>query len=430
MVDLQAYSKILKMDLVVALGCTEPIAIALCAAKAREILGQIPEFIDVYCSGNIIKNVHSVTVPNSKGLKGVEIAAALGAFGGDANKGLEVLTGLSDEDIAIASDFANQGNVTVHHENTREKLFIRCVLKSIKNTAEVVISGRHTNITVMKKNHIRLHSVPEEMEKSQDSDINLSQLNIDDICEFASIVDLDNDCDLMDTLDRQIAYNMNIASTGIAESWGNEIGRTLLNVNKDVPDVEATAWAAAGSDARMGGCALPVVVNSGSGNQGLTVSVPVIITARKHALSKEKLYRALIISNLVNIHEKAHIGNLSAFCGAVTAAAGAGAGIAYLYDMSLDQIKMVITNTLAASLGILCDGAKPSCASKIHSSLASAMLGIEMAKRNNVINSGDGFIGDSIEKTIDNIGQIACEGMNEADAEILKVIIENSRPEN
>ena len=426
MVHLLAYSKILQSDLVVAMGCTEPIAIALCAAKAREILGECPESIDAYCSGNIIKNVHSVTVPNSKGLKGVEIAAALGAFGGNASKGLEVLTGLSDEEIALASDFANQGNVTVHHENTREKLFIRCVLKSIQNTAEVVISGRHTNITVMKKNEIRLNSSSEGMENAPDADNNLSQLNIDDIYAFASFVDLDNDCDLMDTLDRQIAYNVNIASVGIAEPWGNEIGRTLLNFNKDGSDFEATAWAAAGSDARMGGCAMPVVTNSGSGNQGITVSVPVIMTAMQHGYSREKLYRALIISNLVNIHEKAHIGNLSAFCGAVTAAAGAGAGIAYLYDMSLEQIKMVITNTLAGSLGILCDGAKPSCALKIYAALSTAMLAIEMAKNSLVIEPGEGFVGPSIEMTIDNIGQIAVDGMDNADAEMLKVIINNN----
>ncbi len=210
-------------------------------------------------------------------------------------------------------------------------------------------------------------------------------------------------------------------------SWGNEVGRSVIKSHDDDPSIKAAAWAAAGSDARMGGCALPVVVNAGSGNQGITVSVPVIIAAREQSLPREKLYRALIVSNLVNIHEKAHIGNLSAFCGAVTAAAGAGAGIAYLNDMSLDQIKMVITNTLSASLGILCDGAKPSCALKIYTSLVSAMLGVDMAAQNNVISSGNGIVGRSLEKTIDNVGQIAIEGMDFADDEILKVIIENKK---
>jgi len=411
----------------VALGCTEPIAIALCAAKAREILGESPQLIGVYCSGNIIKNVHGVTVPNSNGLKGVEIAAALGAFGGDANKEMEVLAGLGDKEIKIASDFVDEGNVVVHHENTREKLFIRCVLKSVQNKAEVVISRKHTNITVMKKNDTRLNPDTKKAAHTKNGDANTTHLSIDGIYEFANTADLENDCGLADILDMQISYNMRIANVGIKESWGNEIGRSVLKSHEDNLSLKAAAWAAAGSDARMGGCALPVVVNAGSGNQGITVSVPVIMTAREQGLSRETLYRALIISNLVNIHEKAHIGNLSAFCGAVTAAAGAGAGIAYLNDMSLDQIKMVITNTLSASLGILCDGAKPSCALKIYTSLASAMLGVDMAEQDNVISSGNGIVASSLEKTIDNVGQIAVEGMDIADDEILKVIIENKK---
>ncbi len=220
MVDISVYSEILKSDLMVALGCTEPIAIALCAAKAREILGETPQLIGVYCSGNIIKNVHGVTVPNSNGLKGVEIAAALGAFGGDAEKGMEVLTGLGDKEIKIARDFVDEGNVVVHHENTREKLFIRCVLKSIEHTAEVVISGKHTNITVMKKNDIRLNRDTKKDAHKKNGDMDASQLSIDGIYEFANTADLENDCGLVDILDMQISYNMRIAKVGINEFLG------------------------------------------------------------------------------------------------------------------------------------------------------------------------------------------------------------------
>ena len=293
-----------------------------------------------------------------------------------------------------------------------------------------MISGKHTNFSEIKKNGCNLKIPEQGLTNSSSISESEYQLRIDEIYEFSNVVDLEENPEFVNILNQQIDFNVNIASTGVTGNWGNQIGKTLLALDKNDLAFKVSAWATAGTDARMGGCSLPVVINSGSGNQGITVSIPVIIAARELGYSHEKLLRSLIFANLVSIHTKAHIGYLSAFCGAVTAAAGAGAGIAYLYDMSLAQINMVITNTLVASIGILCDGAKPSCSLKVYSSLSSAMLAVEMAKNQNVIDPGDGFVGDTIEETIENIGRIAREGMNQADIEILNVIVNNNKPKD
>lgn len=352
------YLEILKGELIIALGCTEPISIAYAGAKAREILGKFPEHVTVCCSGNIIKNVKGVIVPNSDGGKGIDLAATLGVLGGDASKELAVLESITKSDIAKSRELLANGFCNCELLENVANLYINIKVVAGTDSAEVIIKDYHSNITKIVKNSKILFSKEDGSEKEAHKgfpDKNL--LNVRDILYFANAVEIK---DIKETLDRQINYNSAIADEGLNGHYGAEVGRTLMNeFDQNNVKLRAKARAAAGSDARMGGCPLPVVINSGSGNQGITVSVPVIEYARYYNVDNEKLYRALVVSNLIAIHQKRFIGSLSAYCGAVSAGCGSGAGIAYMHGMSYEGICDLITDTIANVGGIVCDGAKP-----------------------------------------------------------------------
>ena len=415
----QNYVRILDNELVPALGCTEPIAIAYAAAKARAILGEFPDCIEMCCSGNIIKNVMGVTVPNSGGLRGIDVAATLGVVGGNADKALEVLEQITAEDINKTKKLVAEGFCSCTLQEGVENLYIVARVVKGEHFAEVTIINRHTLITRIVKDgevlfsHKTSEASPEYVDKSL--------LNVKDILTFANEVDIE---DIREVLSRQIAFNSAISDEGLKNCYGAEVGRTLLEVYGDDVKVRARARAAAGSDARMGGCSMPVVINSGSGNQGMTVSLPVIEFAKELKVPEDKLYRALVVSNLVAIHQKKYIGSLSAYCGAVSAACGAGAAITYLFGGTEEEIGLTITNTIGNVGGIVCDGAKSSCAAKIASSVEAAILAHYMASRHHCFLPGEGIVQDDVEGTIKSMGYIGRVGMKTTDTEILNIMID------
>lgn len=413
------YLNILKHELVPALGCTEPIAIAYAAAKARQVLGEFPERVEMNCSGNIIKNVMGVTVPNSGGMKGIDVAAILGIVGGNADKALEVLEEVTPEDIARTKELVEQRMCTCSLVDGVANLYI--VAKVIKGShyAEVTIINHHTNITKIVKDGEVLLDLPVEAEE-EDAQIDKSRLTVKDILEFADCVKIE---DVQETLERQITMNTAISQEGLDNNYGAQVGKTLMSVWGKSVTTRACARAAAGSDARMGGCSLPVVINSGSGNQGMTVSLPVIAYAEEWEVSREKLYRSLVVSNLIAIHQKYYIGSLSAYCGAVSAACGAGAGITYMYGGNYQQVSLTIINTLGNVGGIVCDGAKPSCAAKIASSVDAALMAFHLSIQNKSFLPGEGIIKGDVEKTIKSMGYIGRVGMRTTDTEILNIMI-------
>lgn len=419
-----AYVAILKTELVPALGCTEPIAIAFAAAKARDVLGSFPETIRVEASGNIVKNVQGVTVPNSGGLKGIDVAATLGAVGGDAEIGLEALSKITEEQIKKAKQLVDSGFCTCSLVDGKDNLYIRVTAKSGEDTAVVVVSEKHTNITYIEKNGKVLIDVKSTGVKNDaGNEANKSLLSVRDIIRFADEVNID---DVRAVIERQIEYNTAISKEGLAREYGAKIGRTLEKLyDKNDVRVRARAAAAAGSDARMSGCPLPVVINSGSGNQGMTVSLPVIEYAKEWNVPHDKLIRALVLANLIALLQKRYIGSLSAFCGAVCAATGAGCGITYLHGGDEDAVARTITNTLADVGGIVCDGAKPSCAAKIASAVDAAILGFELGSHEGVaFKSGEGLVKESAEDTIRSFGRMGREGMRSTDTEILHIMLE------
>ena len=390
------YVKILRKELVPALGCTEPIALAYASAKAREVLGEFPEHMTVWCSGNIIKNVKGVKVPNSGGMKGVEAAAVLGLAGGDPSQALEVLEAVTQTDI----------------KRTKE--------------LTVIIEQEHTNITRIEKNGKIVYAHKKEV-SGEEIEVDKSLLNLADILVFAQEVDLN---EVRDVLARQIRYNSRIAKEGLEHEWGAQVGRVIAEEFGTTVQWKAVASAAAGSDARMSGCSLPVIINSGSGNQGMTCSLPVIEYGKELKKSEEEIYRALCVSNLVALNQKRYIGSLSAYCGAVCAAAGAGAGITYLCGGNLEQIQNTVVNTIADAGGIVCDGAKPSCAAKIATSLQAAILSHKMAMRGLVFGSGEGLVMDCPEDTIKAVGYVGRAGMKQTDVEILNLMIGKTKIED
>jgi len=417
--------QILKEELMPALGCTEPIALAYAAAKAREVLGTMPESATVFCSGNIVKNVKSVTVPNSNGLRGIEAAATLGIVGGRADKQLEVLNEVTQADIEETKKLLKSNFCGTELATGVDKLYIRVETKAGEQTSSVTIQGHHTNITdVIKNGEVLLH-VDFESNSGGARKGDREAITIANILEFANGVDV---ADIEPILSRQIEYNSAIGQEGLTNPYGASVSKTLLSYVGEGEFTMARAKAVAASEARMAGCALPVVINSGSGNQGITVSVPVIEFAAYHNLPKDKLYRALAVSNLVSIHMKHYIGDLSAFCGAVTAACGAGAALAYLDTNDLQVVVDTINNTMATTSGIFCDGAKPSCAAKVSASLEAAYLAFRMAKEKRAFLAGEGVVGYDVESTIHHIGYIAREGMEITDQEILKVMLKNVEP--
>lgn len=415
------YLTVLKEELIPALGCTEPITIALASAKARDVLGKFPDKIIAACSGNIIKNVKGVIVPTTGDMRGIETSAILGAVGGNAQKQLEVLSDIRPEHIEKTKELLKTGMCRVEIIHGTANLNVIITAKAGHDSAVVEIRDKHTNIARIEKNGEVIFSKNSESVVSSAEGIDRTRINIDGIYDFANTVEIE---DVKQLLDTQIDYNTKIAEEGLKNNYGANVGSTLIKCYGNDIDIIAKAYPAAGSDARMSGCILPVVINSGSGNQGMTVSLPIIKYAQYLGVSKEKLYRALVLGNLTAIHQKTGIGSLSAYCGAVSAACGSGVGIAYLHDAGLDIIKKTIVNTLANVSGIVCDGAKPSCAAKIASSVDAALLGYNMAVNGQFFQPGEGLVKDTAEDTIRSIGRLGREGMKETDAEILRIMVE------
>lgn len=414
-----AYVQILKEELVPAMGCTEPIALAYGAARAREVLGEMPDRVVVGASGSIIKNVKSVIVPNTDHLKGIPAAAAAGIVAGDADKELEVIASVSSEQTAQMKEFMEQVPITVEHIDNGITFDIVITLYKGVSYARVRIANYHTNIVLVEKNGEILEKKPVAGE-SEDGLTDRSLLNMKDILDFARTVDIE---DVREVLERQIDYNWAIAEEGIRGNYGANIGSVLLDMEGESVRVRAKAMAAAGSDARMNGCELPVIINSGSGNQGITASVPVIVYAKDMKVSHETLLRALTLSNLTAIHQKTAIGRLSAYCGAVSAGAGAGAGIAYLHGGDYKEIVHTVVNALAIVSGIVCDGAKASCAAKIASAVDAGILGYQMYIRGQQFYGGDGIVTKGVEETLKNVGRLGKEGMKATNEEIIRIMI-------
>lgn len=420
----QNYLNILKSELILALGCTEPIAIAYASAKARAELGAFPERIEVSCSGNIIKNVKSVTVPNSGGLKGIDAAAVLGVVGGSADKELEVLSCITPEHIANVQALLEKGFCECVLAEGVENLYVRTLAVAGGHSASVTIQNHHTFIAEIQKDGKVVYQDNSRNHLSTGGvNVDKSLMSLEGILEFADTVKME---DMIPILEKQVQCNSALADEGLRGAYGAEVGRTLQECSGNDIDNVAKIRAAAASDARMGGCALPAVINSGSGNQGITVSVPVIEYAKAWNAGMEKMYRALVVSNLLSIHQKKYVGSLSAYCGAVSAACGAGAAIMYLHGGDYDAIARTITNTVANVGGIVCDGAKSSCASKIAASLGAAILAYHMSLNNRVFQSGEGIVQDNVEDTIRSIGYVGNVGMKQTDVEILNIMLDKT----
>ncbi len=414
------YIAILKEELIPAMGCTEPIAIAYAAAKAREILGCQPGKVTITVSDNIIKNVKSVVVPNTGGLKGIEAAAAAGIIAGDAEKILEVIADVNEEQRKNIRQFLNTTTFQVKKSDSQLIFDLVVHLVNENNSASVQISNYHTNIVHITKNDTTLYQSSKCEEASSSHLTDRSFMRVEDIIKFAEVVDLKEIETLLQT---QIDYNSQIAAQGIKGDWGANIGSVLLDTWGNDIKIRAKAMAAAGSDARMGGCELPVVIASGSGNQGITASVPVIEYAAHLEKDRDTLLRALVVSNLITIHQKTRIGSLSAYCGAISAGAGAGAGIAWLHGGRFEEIAHTIVNALAVVSGIICDGAKASCAAKIAVAVDAGITGFHMYEKGQQFYGGDGIVTKGVEKTISNVGRLGRDGMKETDKEIIRIMI-------
>lgn len=414
-----AYLDILKEELVPAMGCTEPIAIAYAAAVARDTLGRMPERAILTVSGNIIKNVKSVIVPNTGGRKGMRNALAAGLCYGIAEKELEVLSDATEEDIRSIDRCIEDIEIQIKEAESEQPFDLAVSLESGDQDAYVHIVSHHTNIVCIRKNGQTLMEKPYTDAAVQPPE-NRALLSVEKIVEFANEVNIE---DVRPFLQRQIECNLAIAQEGLSGEYGAGIGKILLLSYGNSVHNRAKAWAAAGSDARMAGCELPVVINSGSGNQGLTASIPVIVYARECAVSEDLLLRALVISNLVTIHLKTGIGSLSAYCGATSAGAGAGAGICYLYGGGYEQIAHTIVNALAINSGMICDGAKASCAAKIASAVEAGLLGMRMYMHDSQFYGGDGIVVTGVENTIRAVSSIARDGMRSTDKEVIRLMM-------
>lgn len=416
----QAYVKILEEELVPAMGCTEPIALAYAAAKARETLGCLPDRVEIGASGSIIKNVKSVIVPNTGHLKGIPAAAAAGIVAGDASRELEVIADVSEEETGAIAEYLKNTRITVEHIDQGITFDILVTVKKGDSYARVRIANYHTNIVLVEKDGEKLLDLPVEGEKEEGL-TDRSLLDVEDIWDFVNTVEID---DIRAVISRQIEYNTAIAKEGLRGDYGANIGSVLLSAYGDDVKNRAKAVAAAGSDARMNGCELPVIINAGSGNQGMTCSLPVLEYAKELKSGEDQLYRALALSNLVAIHQKTGIGRLSAYCGAVSAGAAAGAGIAYLCGGGYEEVIHTVVNALAIVSGMVCDGAKASCAAKIASAVDAGILGYHMYLNGQQFYAGDGIVTKGIEGTITNIGRLGKEGMKETNEEIIKMMIE------
>lgn len=416
------YVHILEEELIPAMGCTEPIAIAYAASIARAALGMLPEHVEIHVSGNIIKNVKSVIVPHTGELHGIEAAVAAGLVAGDQQRELEVIADVTEEQIKQIKAYLEQTEITVAQAETERVFEIDLRAEKDGRRVQVKIVDGHTNVVLVRRNEEILYEssmlseAPDEAVHKTDH----SLLEVEKIVLFAEEVELE---DVTEVLERQITYNTAIAEEGLRGKYGANIGNVLLTAYGNSVGNRAKAWAAAGSDARMSGCELPVVINSGSGNQGITVSLPIIVYAEELHASKEQLYRALVIGNLIAIHLKTGIGCLSAYCGATSAGCGAAAGITYLYGGGYKEIAHTVVNALAINSGMVCDGAKASCAAKIASAVGAGLLGMEMYRQGSQFVGGDGIVTKGVEKTIMNVGDLAREGMAQTDKEIIQIML-------
>ena len=411
-------TEILKDELVPAMGCTEPIAIAYASSIARSLLSSLPNSVTVYASPNIIKNVKSVVVPHTGGERGIEAAASIGIVGGREDLELEVLSKVGKEDIKRSRKLRKDAVFNVLPSKSGYIFHIRVEMENEKENSKVEIAGNHTNVILKERNGEVLFK-KEYKESVEAKKTDRSILSIKAIAEYADSVDIE---DIRETLERQIEYNTLIAEEGLHGTWGANIGAILLKSYGESVQNKAKAYAAAGSDARMNGSEKPVVINSGSGNQGLTASLPVIVYAKDLNVSHGTLLRALAVSNLVTIHLKSGIGSLSAYCGATSAGAGAGAGVCYLYGGRENEIAHTVVNSLAIDSGMICDGAKASCAAKIASAVEAGLLGMEMQKYGREFYGGEGIVKKGVENTIDNVSRIAREGMRETDKTIIEIM--------
>lgn len=414
------YIAILREELVPATGCTEPIAIAYCAARLRELLGCEPERMEAALSGNIIKNVKSVVVPNTNGRKGIRAAIAAGMIAGDSSKELQVISELTEAEQVQIGIFLDKVAIDITCSASTCKLDIDLSAYAGERSARVRITNHHTNIVHLEKNGEILLEKP-IVEASEEQLTDKSCLNVEDIIRFADTVSLEP---IEDLLQRQIDCNTAICEEGLRGKWGAQIGKILL---QDYPgDVKqaAKAYAAAGSDARMSGCEMPVVILSGSGNQGITACMPVVVYAKHIGASREQLLRALIVSDLVTVHQKSGIGRLSAYCGAISAGVGAGAGICYLLGGGFSAVAHTVVNAVAILSGTICDGAKPSCAAKIAAAVDAGILGYCMYKNHKEFRSGEGIVADTVDETIANVGMLAQDGMRQTDRTILRIMQE------
>lgn len=417
----QQYLNILREELRPAMGCTEPIALAYAAAKARQVLGGVPDKIRLFVSGNIIKNVKSVVVPNTGGLHGMAAAVCAGIIAGDADKELQVISAVSKEKHAEIKVYMESVDLDIQSADSELVFDIDLFVYRGEDSARIRIINHHTNIVRVQKNEDVMVDLP-ICESSEDQLTDKSCLSIEKIVEFADALDIE---DVRDSVGRQIAYNMTIANEGIANDWGANVGSVILRYHGGSIEKKACAYAAAGSDARMSGCEKPVIIVSGSGNQGITASVPVAVYAEALGKSEEELLKAVALSDLVTIHQKAGIGRLSAYCGAISAGCGAGAGIAYLQGGDAHAIAHTVVNAIAILSGTICDGAKPSCAAKIASAVDAGILGYHMYLEKQQFYGGDGIVTKGVDNTVRNIGILAREGMRETDKTILEIMLKN-----
>lgn len=414
-----AFIALLTSELRLAMGCTEPIAVAYASAKAREVLGRYPERIELYCSGNIVKNVKAVTVPNSGGRRGLEVASVLGAAFGDASLELEVVSKVTEEEIGRLDDLLKQDICHCHLQTGKDNLYIRAEVFAGDDSALVEIEEKHTYITRIEKNGELIFSQPPLDLMKND----ISILNLKDIYTFVNELKME---DVDELIDRQIECNIKIAEEGIKNPYGSEIGRRYIQMyGEDDYRFKAVAYAAAGSDARMNGCALPVVINSGSGNQSIAISVPMIVYAREKGISREQLVRGLAFADLMALLQKKYIGDLSAYCGATCAGCAAVAGIAFIEGRSLDVLGNIIVNSISTIGGMVCDGAKSSCAAKIAASISMGFLAYDLAMNDLNFKDGEGLVVEDIEETIARVGRMGREGMRSTDEEILNMMLGN-----
>ena len=416
----QQYLNILREELRPAMGCTEPIALALAGAKARQLLGALPDRVEVLVSGNIIKNVKSVIVPNTGGLHGIGPAVCAGIVAGDPAKELQVISEVTPEQREQLKQFMDTVPVQIHPAPSELVFDIDLTLCKGTDRARLRVINHHTNLVYMEKNGEVLLDLP-ICESSEDRLTDKSCLNIEKIVEFA---DAEEIADIRACIGQQIRCNMAIAEEGIRGNWGANIGSVLLNRQGELLSKQAAAYAAAGSDARMSGCEMPVIILSGSGNQGITASVPVAVYAKAMGATEEEMFRAVVLSDLVTILQKAGIGRLSAYCGAISAGCGAGAGIAYLHGGRAHAVAHTVVNAIAILSGTICDGAKPSCAAKIAAAVDAGVLGWDMYREHQQFYGGDGIVTKGVEKTVDNVGRLAREGMKETDKTILRIMLD------